>query len=183
MGGPGSGNHWRPCKKETVEDCLSIDANRWTREGILKADVCLTGSWRWTYPNGDGFTVTYEANTLNASSPFVRLWYSWVWKSTGKEDTEKYWVHLTTTRPRFGGLRWWFVCPLVIKGRPCNRRVGKLYLPPHGRYFGCRHCYDLTYTSCQESHKLDTLYHHLARKTGYDFDTVREAMKTIANGR
>lgn len=49
-------------------------------------------------------------------------------------------VWLTATRPRFGGLRWWFVCPLVVKGRSCKRRVGKLYLPPHGRYFGCRHC-------------------------------------------
>jgi hypothetical protein len=49
--------------------------------------------------------------------------------------------------------RWWFVCPLVVNGRPCNRRVGKLYLPGASRYFGCRHCYDLTYTSCQEHDK------------------------------
>jgi hypothetical protein len=62
-------------------------------------------------------------------------------------------VGLTTTRPRFGGLRWWFVCPLVVNGRPCQRRVGKLYLPPRGRYYGCRHCYDLTYTSCQQHDK------------------------------
>jgi hypothetical protein len=26
----------------------------------------------------------------------------------------------------------------------CNRRVGKHYLPPGARYFGCRHCYDFT---------------------------------------
>jgi hypothetical protein len=31
--------------------------------------------------------------------------------------------------------------------------VGKLYLPPPARYFGCRHCHDLTYTSCQEHDK------------------------------
>jgi hypothetical protein len=31
--------------------------------------------------------------------------------------------------------------------------VGKLYLPPHCRYFGCRHCHDLTYTSCQQHDK------------------------------
>jgi hypothetical protein len=42
---------------------------------------------------------------------------------------------------------------LVVSGSPCYRRVGKLYLPPGGRYFGCRHCYDLTYTSCQEHDK------------------------------
>jgi hypothetical protein len=33
---------------------------------------------------------------------------------------------------------------------PCDRRVAKLYLPPGGRYFGCRECYRLTYRSAQE---------------------------------
>jgi hypothetical protein len=40
-----------------------------------------------------------------------------------------------------------------VNGRPCQRRVGKLYLPPGGRYYGCRHCHALTYTSCQEHDK------------------------------
>jgi hypothetical protein len=70
-------------------------------------------------------------------------------------------VRIATTRPRFGGLRWWFICPLIVNGRRCNRRVGKLYLPPAARYFGCRHCHDLTYTSCQEHDKrIDALRRH-----------------------
>src|SRR5436309_2544304 len=44
----------------------------------------------------------------------------------------------------------------------------ELYLPPQGRYFGCRRCHDLTYTSCQESHKCDRPRRMLARDTGYD---------------
>ena len=72
-----------------------------------------------------------------------------------------YHVRLTTTRPRFGGLRWWFLCPLLVQGWPCNRRVGKLYLPPGGRYYGCRHCYDLTYRRVQEHDKrVDFLRKH-----------------------
>jgi hypothetical protein len=43
-------------------------------------------------------------------------------------------------------------------------RVGKLYLPPDGLYFGCRHCYELTYRSCQESHKGDRLYRFIASR-------------------
>ena len=35
----------------------------------------------------------------------------------------------------------------------CNRRVAKLYLPPGGRYFGCRLCHGLTYKSAQEHDK------------------------------
>jgi hypothetical protein len=154
MGGPGSGAHyyhwWRPSKKEVVEDCQSLDANRWTREGILRANVLATGTWRWTYASGKGFSISYAADTRDSAAPFVRLSYSWGWPSSPEPQSADYRVRLTTTRPRFGGLRWWFVCPLSVGGRPCERRVGKLYLPPSARYFGCRRCHELTYKSCQE---------------------------------
>jgi hypothetical protein len=164
MGGPGSGSHyhwWRPAKKTTVEHCLSLDANRWAREGILKAGVRQAGSWRWTYRDGSGFSVQYEVDTLDPSRPHVRLSYSWVWTATRQQDSAAYRVPLTTTRPRFGGLRWWFVCPLVVNGRFCGGRVVKLYLPPGERLFGCRHCHDLTYQSAQQHDKrADLLRRH-----------------------
>jgi hypothetical protein len=156
MGGLGSGNHyhwWRGNKKTAVEHCLNLDANRWMRDGILAAGTCRVGSCRWTYPGGSCFLVNYQADTLDADYPFVRLWYTWVWTSTKQQESADYRVQLTTTRPRFGGLRWWFVCPLGMNGRACERRVAKLYLPPAERYFGCRHCHRLTYTSCQEHDK------------------------------
>jgi len=49
---------------------------------------------------------------------------------------------VTTTIPRFGGLRYWFLCPR------CGRRAGKLYDvsgPSSG--WGCRRCHRLTYQS------------------------------------
>jgi hypothetical protein len=108
-------------------------------------------------------------------------------KKRGRSGTQlfflDYRVRLVTTRPRFGGLRWWFVCLLIVNGRPCSRRVGKLYLPPHGRYFGCRHCHDLTYATCQASRKYSSLYRHLADSTGYDPATVRRVMKQIGKRR
>jgi hypothetical protein len=58
-------------------------------------------------------------------------------------------------------------------------RVGKLYLPLGSRYFGCRHCHELTYASCQESHKYDTMFRYMARETGWDFETVKEVMNRI----
>lgn len=64
-----------------------------------------------------------------------------------------YRVELTATPCNYGGVRLWFVCPLYIAGRACRRRVGRLYLPPGGRYFGCRHCYNLTYVSTQMAQK------------------------------
>jgi hypothetical protein len=155
MGRPGSGNHyhwWRSRKKTVVERCRVLDANRWMREGILKGGVWQSGSWCW-YRDASRKEKTaaigYEVNTLDPAGPWVRLSYTF----TATQQQFDYRVELTTTRPRFGGLRWWFVCPLVVQGCPCNRRVGKLYLPAGGRYYGCRRCYNLTYTSCQQHDK------------------------------
>jgi hypothetical protein len=122
------------------------------REGILKGGVRQTGSWCW-YRDASlkeqTAAISFVVNTLDQTGPWLRLSDT----LTARQEQLDYRVGLTTTRPRFGGLRWWFVCPLVVNGRSCGRRVGKLYLPPRGRYFGCRHCYDLTYTSCQEHDK------------------------------
>ena len=50
---------------------------------------------------------------------------------------------------RFGGVRPYFICPGVVNGISCGRRVAKLHGP--GRYFLCRHCYRLTHASQSES--------------------------------
>jgi hypothetical protein len=154
VGGPGSGSHyhwWRGNKKSVVEDCWSLDANRWMREGILKAGVRYTGASIWYRDATLKETVSsigYEVNTIEAG-PWVRLFYTVT--RTGEELN--YRIHLETTRPRFGGLRWWFICPLIVNGRSCERRVGKVHLAPGSRYFGCRHCHRLTYSSTQTHDK------------------------------
>src|SRR5262249_53405882 len=107
------------------------------------------GFLTWAAGTNGESTIGYEVYTHDGADSWLRLQYTF--NATGA--AEDYRVSLTTTRPWFGGLRWWFVCPMVVDGRPCNRRVGKLYLPPCGRYFGCRHCYRLTYRSAQEHDK------------------------------
>jgi hypothetical protein len=152
MGGLGSGAHyyhwWRPRKKTVVEECRALDANRWMREKVLAPGVHLSGGWTWRNATTGEQTsaIGYEVCTREMAEPWVRLHYTF----TRDGQAVDYRVRLTTTRPRFGGLRWWFVCPLIVGGRPCERRVGKLYLPPGARYYGCRRCYGLTYKSCQE---------------------------------
>ena len=70
-------------------------------------------------------------------------------------------ILLQNTHPNFGGLRWWFLCPLFDKGVPCSRRVRKLYRPRSAWYFGCRTCQHLTYRSIQEHDKrVDRLVKH-----------------------
>lgn len=61
-------------------------------------------------------------------------------------------IETTTTPCRFGGQRFWFLCP------QCSRRVGKVYLPcsvytPQGNrvtLFLCRDCHPLTYLQRRE---------------------------------
>ena len=99
---------------------------------------------------------------------YVRLSYTQTNNFTEDSIELDYKIELVTTPCNFGGFRYWFICPLrevryrytgrVVEGKPCKRRVGKLYLPPSAKYFGCRHCYNLTY-KCQKEHdkRVDVL--------------------------
>src|SRR6476620_11786563 len=130
MGGRGSGNHnhwWRPAPKTTTDECLFLDANRWSRAGILRAGVWLSGALTWTntHTGQDIASAGFELNTLDSADPWVRLSYT----RTPVGERMDYGVGLCTTRPNYGGRRWWFACALCVNSRPCGRRVGKLYLP------------------------------------------------------
>jgi hypothetical protein len=121
------------------------------REGILQSGVWQSGRWAWfrdKMRTEQTSSISYEVNTRDGSS-WVRLFYTF----KESKDAIDYRIRLVTTQPRFGGLRWWFICPPNVNGRSCGRRVGKLYLPPRSRYFCCRHCHELTYTSAQEHDK------------------------------
>ena len=149
MGGFGSGR--KGGRTGTVEGCRSIDANRWMREGILVGGAVRWGDWKWSDAQSGEIRsrISYAVNTTRESLPTVRLTYSF----TRTGERFDYGISLQTTHPRFGGLRWWFTCPLTANGVPCGRRVQKLFLPPVGKYFGCRHCYRLTYESRREDAK------------------------------
>jgi hypothetical protein len=53
-------------------------------------------------------------------------------------------VQLVSTPCRFGGARWWFICPAT------GRRAVKLYLPNGGQRFLSRQAYQLAYASQAE---------------------------------
>ena len=76
---------------------------------------------------------------------WVRLKYEMTDYWTGEPLAIDDKIFLATSRPPFGGLRWWFVCPQL------NRRVRKLYLPRSGRHFWSRRAYELAYASQRET--------------------------------
>jgi hypothetical protein len=141
----------------TVEECLTFDVG--SLKQALKCvdfpansgEICWSGTMTWAGQYGqleaglfylvgrteiEGLAVLVDAEHTTAFPASVRLPGDYV-------------IRITTTRPRIGGVRYWFRRPVEHDGKPCGRRVKKLYLPPDKEIFGCRYCHDLTYRSCQ----------------------------------
>jgi hypothetical protein len=180
MGGPNSGRWHDHTKATTVQDCLDLDLNSFARERAFTPG--FTGAVHWRrggVPTGSvGYTVRQAGSGL-----VLVLSYSHTSAWDATREAVELPIVLESLPQHLGGVRWWARCPLVLDGRPCSRRVGKLYLPPGGRYFGCRCCYGLTYTSCQESHQDDRLARVLARNMGVDFAAARRALAQLGKTR
>src|SRR5262249_52455844 len=171
MGGFGSGNwfRWKP-RKATVEESLVLSMRDF-RKRLFQA---AAGKIIWTWPGGNTATLGYSVSR-DHDAPTITLSYRW-------QDTEdvRIPIQLETSPTQFGGRRWWFTCPLIVRGVACIRRVGKLYLPPGVRYFGCRKCHDLTYRSCQLAHHEERLCAQLVSRLRCDAETGQLLMNRLS---
>ncbi len=135
-------------KKDTVEDCKSISISLLRKYGYLCSNrseqIYWTNSITGKETGSIGITVS-----ITEAEKFVRFYYTVTDRHTGEKTDYNYKVRLTTTPCNFGGVRYWFICPLAING-VCGKRVGTLFLAPGREYFGCRHCYNLSYVSRNE---------------------------------
>lgn len=145
---------WPYSYRKIVEECFSISIRQLKRDGCLSR-MFTSGELSWSNNFGKKLVnVGYQISIIGVRS-YMRLQYNFKIGTTGEAGDLDYEIRLVSTPCNFGGRRWWFICPLITDGMACNRRVGVLYLGD--KYFGCRHCYDLTYKSCQQSHKFDNL--------------------------
>jgi hypothetical protein len=132
--------------KNTVEDCRSVSIAFLKKNDYFGG--CRSGGIVWkNYYGEETSSISIFVSTMDGDN-YVRFQYTTTNRNTGEAVEYDYKVGLTTTPCRFGGVRYWFICPLS----GCERRVGKLYKASGGNYFGCRHCYDLSYESRNESH-------------------------------
>ena len=139
------GSHW---KKTRVDQCRSFTVAALVGDKSPRAGHAARLEWR----GDDDRTVLASINFVFVTAGRVRLDYRW--GEAGQPITVPFdLVSLPTPK---GGTRYLAVCPLETGGVPCRRRVGKLYLPPAGPYFGCRHCHRLTYRSRQAHDKRVT---------------------------
>ena len=137
-------------KKTMVEECRSLSTGRFRDWGVFKPAVgWASGGVEWKNAAGE-VTSSLSYSFSQQPSPRLTLFYTITRREKQEKQDFRYDVELVTSPCRYGGLRYWFICPLVKNGYPCRRRVTKLYLPGGGTYYGCRYCYNLTYKSCQE---------------------------------
>ena len=95
----------------------------------------------------DGFWVIVVVDRTAEHSCEVMLEH---FRPDGERVPMRYTLRLTATRPNFGGLRWWWLCPRN------GARVAKLVMPFSSREFASRRAYGLAYQS-QRDGRVDRL--------------------------
>lgn len=165
MGGIGSGRE-ADVYSGTVEESLQLDVNQLARDGAIRPHCQINGILTWNNPIGEKPSIGYEIQTYGQNG-HIRLIYSVSRLGMGEKGIN-YNVELYTTRPHFGGIRWWFICP------NCDNMVVKLYQPPGTEYFLCRTCHKLTYQSCRDSGKSNVIFDAIAKETGLSVKEVRK---------
>ena len=135
MGGSGSGNWYRWDSKSTTESQHRIDIRWLKNQEYLRSENIGFLSWSRGKKQTGSIGYRMESDRMVLSYRHRPRGGEW-------ENVEQV-VLFDLTPCNFGGHRTWLLCPR------CWQRVAVLY--GAGKYFWCRHCYNLTYSSQQES--------------------------------
>ncbi len=140
----------------TTEQCLCFSLSPLYRAGVFKTMADSNSTWKWPSPDGgDVLSLFMTVVEMPGRAMGLRL------ESVTGTRFSPVVVPVSTTRPRLGGRRFWFLCPMFRDGVRCGRRCGCLYLPPGAESWGCRLCYNLTYTSTKtHDSRKDRLLHN-----------------------
>jgi hypothetical protein len=140
MGGFGSTRWGLTRTRDTAETNCSLDINLLNRAGCLQSGY--RGSLEWERGGEPIASIRFrrDGDALVLSYRLRRHDEEW---QDVEQPTPIVWMQC-----RFGGARPYFVCPGIVNGIACGRRVSKLY--GAGTYFLCRHCYRLAYASQRE---------------------------------
>lgn len=130
-------------KKEEADDLYQVSVAFLNKYGYFDV-FWKSGTVTWSRNGEKTGNISIQA-ALGDNEQYVRFSYTQTDNSSGEKTDLDYKIPLTTTPCYFGGKRYWFTCPWYVSHIYCGRRVGVLYLS--GKYFACRHCNDLSYSS------------------------------------
>ena len=109
------------------------------------------GTVNWTFGLSKN-SISYTTTITTGEEDNIRLYYTHTDRLSGEKEELDYKIPLATTPCNYGGVRYWFICPLYKNGQYCGRRVGVIYSV--GKYFGCRHCGEIAYAKQMEGGKF-----------------------------
>lgn len=164
------GRHWGTSAKQELDYCKKVEISWLKKHDYLSG--WKSGSIEWT--NGYSGVKTSIGVTLSLEDKCVRFYYTTTYQNGEKKDFD-YKVWLATTPCNYGGVRYWFLCPLVKNGVYCGKRVGVLY--KGSDYFGCRACQNLVYSEQNENHKYKLRSLFMAYRAEMDYEKIWKTMK------
>jgi hypothetical protein len=162
MGGIGSGVKRK--RKVAVEECFQIAIGTHVPRGSQTVDETSSGLWRGKGGQPVGYILHRDGD---------EGWLRLVYQARGEVIQRV--IQLRTTVPTYGGLRWWFVCPVTGEWK------AKLYLPPGGAQFVSREGGGLTYLSCRESGRYRGLIAKMAKRNGVDASEIRQLVSELGH--
>jgi hypothetical protein len=141
---------WYTSKKQESDSLKKIEIS-WLKENDYLVGW-RSGSIQWTnrWSNTES-TISLTVSMLSDHDMYAHFSYSQIEANDEKKNFD-YKIPITSTACHFGGKRYWFICTLYKNNVYCGKRVGVLYKA--GDYFGCRHCYNLTYNSRNENRRF-----------------------------
>ncbi|MDP3296846.1 MAG: hypothetical protein Q8N09_04510 [Thermodesulfovibrionia bacterium] len=144
------------------------------KHGDLDKDCSYkSGVITWTSGFGNkssiGFSVVKDNWGTAEEKTYIELKYTHTDRWTEEKSDMDFKIPLATTPCNYGGVRYWFICPLSKNGQYCGRRVGVIY--SIGKWFGCRHCGEIAYAKQMEGGKF--------RWNGVSVPDIERAKKEI----
>jgi len=130
---------------------LCLDINDLVRKGLLKRKYARK-KMSWICPDTGKKLYRIEIEVMPTGNGLKTLSITHFDPKNRVMVVYDQHLYLESTKLVSGGKRWWFQCPGtegLNRREKCQKRVGKLYLPPDKRDFACRECHELTYKSCQ----------------------------------
>lgn len=128
------------------------------KHGYLEKDYSRnSGVITWTHGLSEnkssiGFSLVRDNWGTPEEKAYLELKYIHTNRWSGEKSDMDFKIPLTTTPCNYGGVRYWFRCPLSENGQHCGRRVGVIY--SIDKWFGCRYCGEITYAKQMEGGKF-----------------------------
>lgn len=123
---------------------LRLPVHRMTKLALSQGDR-VQGSWGWKRDGEYYATISYWMARQGPREAQLRLSYTRDGEAIGYD------IRLVAEPCRFGGLRWFALCPAT------RLKVSKLYLPPGAKRFLARKTWKLAYASQHVAPGFDRL--------------------------